>query len=139
VRRQWTKHGELTPPKTKKGVRRVPLTVAFARDLKRLKIASPFSQEQDPVFASQTGGYLGHRNVQRRAWEPVAEEAGLDLTFHQIRHGFASRAAHLGVPVGTLSEIMGHSDIGVTQRIYVHLYGREEAEDAFRKTMAAAR
>jgi integrase len=77
-----------------------------------------------------------HRNVQRRAWDPVAENAGLDLTFHQVRHGFASRAAHRGVPINVLSEVMGHSDVGVTQRVYVHLYGREEAEERFRQAMS---
>jgi len=30
---------------------------------------------------------------------------------------------------------MGHSDVGVTQ-VYIHLFGREHAEEAFRKAMA---
>jgi integrase len=47
------------------------------------------------------------------------------------------QAAHRGVPINVLSAIMGHSNIGVTQRVYVHLYGREEAEDAFRKAMGS--
>lgn len=46
-------------------------------------------------------------------------------------------AAHRGVPLTHLSEVMGHSNIGVTQRVYVHLYGREQAEDAFREAMGS--
>jgi hypothetical protein len=34
------------------------------------------------------------------------------------------------------SKVMGHSDIGVTQRVYVHLYGREQAEEQFRQAMS---
>jgi hypothetical protein len=34
---------------------------------------------------------------------------------------------------------MGHSDVGVTQRVYMHLYGREQAEDAFRASMGGGR
>jgi hypothetical protein len=30
---------------------------------------------------------------------------------------------------------MGHADVGITQSIYTHLYGREEAEQAFREAM----
>lgn len=31
---------------------------------------------------------------------------------------------------------MGHSSTGVTERVYVHLYGREKAEERFRTAMA---
>jgi integrase len=34
-----------------------------------------------------------------------------------------------------LSEILGHTHVGITQRVYLHLYGREEAEQAFREAM----
>jgi hypothetical protein len=30
---------------------------------------------------------------------------------------------------------MGHAKVGITQSIYTHLYGREEAERAFRDAM----
>ena len=39
---------------------------------------------------------------------------------------------------GGLSEVMGHSDIGVTQRVYVHLCGREEAEEQYRQAMSGS-
>jgi integrase len=56
-------------------------------------------------------------------------------TFHDLRHAFASRAAHRGVAVNVLSEVVGHSHVGVTQKVYVHLYGREAAEAAFRAAL----
>jgi hypothetical protein len=31
---------------------------------------------------------------------------------------------------------MGHSSTGVTEGVYVHLYGREQAEELFRLAMA---
>jgi integrase len=60
------------------------------------------------------------------------------LTFHDLRHAFASLAAHRGVPIQVLSDVLGHRDISVTQKVYLHLYGREQAEDAFRKAMGGA-
>jgi integrase len=138
VRQQWTRVSELAPPKTKKGVRRVPLSADLVAFLRKHKLASKFSTDEDFVFASKTGGPLAHRNVQRRAWEPVRKLAELPdhVTFHDLRHAFASVAASREVPVTVLSGIMGHSDVGVTQRVYIHLFGREHAEEAFRKAMA---
>ena len=137
VRRQWTKYGELTPPKTKRGKRRVPLTdddVSFLRGLRSDKIR----QADEPVFLSRTGTRLSHRNVQRRGFEAARDLAELPetLTFHDLRHAFASIAYSLGVTLMMLSEVMGHSHVGVTQKVYIHLYGREEAEDAYRKAMS---
>jgi integrase len=138
VRRQATRTGELAPPKTKKGVRRVPLEPDLVKRLRLHRLASKHSQEGDLVFPAQSGRPLSHRNVQRRAFEPARDLAELPktVTFHDLRHAFASLAAHRGVPVNVLSEVMGHSDVGVTQKVYMHLYGREQAEDAFRKAMA---
>jgi integrase len=137
VRRQWTRMGELAAPKTTKATRRVPLSPDVGALLRKHKLASRFSKDEDFVFASRNGTPLGHRNVQRRGFEPARDLAGLpkEVTFHDLRHAFASMAAHCGVPVNVLSEVMGHSHVGVTQRVYVHLYGRQAAEDAFRAAM----
>jgi integrase len=139
VERQWTLTSELTPPKTKAGVRRIPLSDELVRFFRELRLASRYSQETDPVFASRTGGRLRHRNVQRRAFEAARDEAGLpaELRFHDMRHAFASRCASRGVPIQTLSAVMGHADVSITQRVYVALYDRARAEDAFRAAMSS--
>jgi integrase len=138
VRRQWTRMQELAEPKTKAGLRRVPLSADMVAELRRLKLASKFSQETDFVFVSHAGGPLRHRNVQRRAFERARDLAGLppSLTFHDLRHAFASMAAHRNVPIQVLSAAMGHADTGVTTKVYWHLFNRESAEDAFRKAMS---
>jgi integrase len=75
-----------------------------------------------------------------RAWEPIREALGLPdkVTFHQLRHAFASRAHARGVTLQDLSMVMGHSSTAVTEKVYVHLYGREQAEERFRQAMAQA-
>lgn len=148
ITQQWTKAGKLGPVKTKNSVRRIPLTPEFVRYLKAYKLRSQFSQDGDPVFTalgrggSKNGGgtRLSHRNVQRRAWEPIREALGFPdkVTFHQLRHAFASRAKARGVTLEDLSMVMGHSSVAVTANVYVHLYGREEAEERFRTAMAQA-
>lgn len=51
----------------------------------------------------------------------------------------ASYAAHRGVPLSHLSEVIGHSNIGSPRKVYVHLHGREQAEDAFPAAMSGTR
>jgi integrase len=149
VRQQWTKAGELVDyTKTPSGIRRIPLTPEFVRRMKAYRLRSQFSQDGDPVFATMGrggsrrggGGRLSHRNVQRRAWEPIKDALALPdkVTFHQLRHAFASRAHARGVELQDLSMVMGHSSPAVTARIYVHLYGREKAEERFRTAMMGA-
>lgn len=137
VKRQYSRTGELAPPKTPKALRRVPLAPDVVSLLRRQRISSSFSQDHDIVFANSKGRPLEHRNVQRRAFEAARDLAGIPktVTFHDLRHAFASIAAHRGVPVSVLSAVMGHRDVGVTQGVYMHLYNRDAAEDAFRTAM----
>ena len=42
------------------------------------------------------------------------------VVFHTLRHTFASWLAQAGTPIFTLAQLMGHSDLKMTQR-YSHL------------------
>ena len=42
------------------------------------------------------------------------------ITFHGLRHTFATRCIELGMDIKTLSEILGHSNVSTTMNIYVH-------------------
>ena len=42
------------------------------------------------------------------------------VTFHSLRHRFASRAVEVGFDIKTLSEILGHSKVELTMNLYVH-------------------
>ena len=42
------------------------------------------------------------------------------LNFHSLRHTFATRCITVGMDPKTLSEILGHSNIGITMNLYVH-------------------
>jgi site-specific recombinase XerC len=95
---------------------------------------------QSVPFASRSGTPLSHRNVQVRGFEEARDKAELPqtLTFHKLRHAFASLAAHRGVTMNVLSEVMGHAHVGITQSIYMHLYGRDQAEESFRNAMTSS-
>lgn len=51
----------------------------------------------------------------------VARKAGFtDVSFHTLRHTFASRLAQRGVPLNTIRELLGHGTMAMTMR-YAHL------------------
>ena len=54
---------------------------------------------------------------------------GFDLTFHQARHNFGTHVTlSLGVPIETVSRMMGHTSISTTQ-IYAHVTDTKVDED----------
>jgi site-specific recombinase XerD len=48
------------------------------------------------------------------------EAAPLSITRY-LRHGFASLAFAAGAPLKVVSDSLGHSGIGITGQLYVHL------------------
>ena len=69
------------------------------------------------------GGKCGHSEprVMQQKFRKFAEEVGLEeVTFHTLRHTFATRCVEAGFDVKTLSEILGHADVKTTLNRYVH-------------------
>ena len=52
VRRQWCRDSSYGPPKTLAGVRSIPLPPDLQGELAALRLASSYSGESDPIFAS---------------------------------------------------------------------------------------
>lgn len=73
-----------------------------------------------------------------RPWHPnvlsavladfVAQRRLPPITFHGLRHTFASVANSVRVPMYQISRAMGHSSPTVTQRIYTHLFDQTHGE-----------
>jgi len=137
VRRQWTRMGEYAPPKTRAAVRRLPLSVDIVRYLSEHKLESRYSNEDEPVFASRSGRPLAHRNATGRGFDGAAKQAGLEgVSFHSMRHAFASRMIDRGISSTVLAKLMGHESSAITERRYVHLFDKQRTDDTVRKAMA---
>lgn len=79
-------------------------------------------------FVNQNGNSLSRQKV----WEIVkknARQANLhDVSPHTLRHSFATHMLSRGADLRSLQEMLGHSDVGTTADIYVHL--RDEVSSA---------
>ncbi len=71
-------------------------------------------------FSSVAGGPLSKNSV-TSAFRSTRERSGIDnLTFHDLRHTAATRAAQSGMDAPTMKEVFGWSDISMVQK-YVNV------------------
>ncbi len=74
------------------------------------------------VFPSGTQEtHLDPRNFYDRVWIPAVKRAGIEwVTWHDLRHTFASRLAMAGHNEGTIAALLRHSGTALVKR-YAHL------------------
>lgn len=79
---------------------------------------SQSDSESELVFPAASGRSL---QTVRRAWTSVLSKAGItDFRLHDLRHHFASRLVMRGIDLYTVSTLLGHSSVQMTER-YSHL------------------
>lgn len=104
----------ISTPKSVSSLRSIPIPDHLLSILEQ--------QELPPEFYLLTGTEqcMEPRNVQRR-FQRILEKCGLPtVTFHSLRHSFATLCIGNGVDSKALSEILGHSSVRITLDIYVH-------------------
>lgn len=77
--------------------------------------------DHDLVFPNLSGSYL-HPNHMGEVFKKLLQDAGLpDIHFHDLRHSAATILLCMGVNIKVIQELLGHSDISITLRVYGHL------------------
>jgi integrase len=63
-----------------------------------------------PTFPAPSGGYIDLHNWRFREWYPALEAAGITKRGpYTLRHSFATRSLHAGVPRKSVAAFMGTS------------------------------
>jgi integrase len=96
-------------------------------------------QEKDALVFPGKGGVL--RQYVSDTFQRVVKELGLNdgisdarqkAVFHTLRHTFGSWLVQAGEPIFTVSKLMGHSSVLVTQKYYAHLAPDQTRQTAMR-------
>jgi integrase len=123
VQYQLGRDGKRRPLKTVAARRDVILMRELASELRKLRMASPFSGDSNLVFASTNGKTIGHRNLTARGLEKAAARARLQgVTFHVLRHTFASILISQGRDPVFAARQLGHANPAITLKVYAHLF-----------------
>jgi integrase len=85
-------------------------------------------QEHGLVFPSEVGTPIIARNLVRHLDSMTAKAELGKLTFHQLRHTAGSLMLQGSKSMTTVSKLLGHSSVGVTEKIYAHSYEDEKRE-----------
>lgn len=98
--------------------------------LDRLKQALPkrfsgflFSMEYDGKRPLTKGAF-------DKRWKSYCKQYNINITSHQLRHGYATMLFEAGIDVKDAQDLMGHSDINLTKSIYTHIRDKRKKETA---------
>ncbi|HMA46126.1 MAG TPA: tyrosine-type recombinase/integrase [Frankiaceae bacterium] len=108
-------------PKSKAGRRTVPLPDQLVRGLLLHRSLYP-ADEGGLVFQDARGGTLRRTNFRQWVWLPARQKAELPhgLTFHALRHCYATWLISDGVPVNVVQRLMAHEQASTTLNRYTH-------------------
>jgi integrase len=122
----------------------VDLSPVVVKELRKWRLESPFSREDDLIFPTETGSMMSRNNLVERYFIPALAKAeilkidkkkkvvGPTVRFHDIRHTYASLMIEQGENVKYIQTQLGHSSPTVTLNVYAHLLKSTNQEAVLR-------
>jgi integrase len=127
---------QLVEPKTRRSRRTVALPRFAAEALSRHRaaqvaerLAAGQGTEDGLIFVTREGRPLNAGTITHR-WPTIARRAGVDCTFHGLRHGQASLLVALGLHPRVIAERLGHATTAMSMDVYAHVSAASDREAA---------
>lgn len=111
-------------PKTENSFRIVPIPRQLVPYLKQSG-----GKNAEKYFVEGISGEGAQMRSYQKTFKRLLEKLKIPHRgFHSLRHTFATRAIECGMDVKTLSEILGHKNVGVTLSRYAHSLTKHKTE-----------
>lgn len=109
---------QISTPKTKNSMRKIPIPKKLIYILKLLKKSNNYSG--DEFFLTGGKKFIEPRNY-LDSFKNCLKICNIPICkFHILRHTFATNCIKIGMDVKSLSTVLGHSDVNITLNRYVH-------------------
>jgi integrase len=121
-------------PKTKAGIRTIPLGEGVIRALRGWRQITAYSKAGDLVFPNYMGTHWSHDGMIKSKWLPLFKRLAArwqeqrrndfpeQFNWHALRHFAISCWIDAGLPPKTVQTFAGHSSLQVTMDRYGHLF-----------------
>ena len=124
IRHNLTQYDELKGPKTKAGLRDVPMPAHVAEMLRDWISTYRVPNDRRLVFRTASDGYIQAQNY-RMTWISLLRRAGLlhedgPHHFHALRHFTTSWLLRNNLPLPDIADMLGHESFDVTLQVYAH-------------------
>ena len=130
--RQEPRHG---PSKTRASYRLLPLPQVVLEALAEHLREFP-AIDNGLVFTTAAGAPLNRTRFSASVWRPAVKRAGVEgVTFHDLRHYYASLLIRAGESVKVVQARLGHATAAETLDTYAHLW--PDSEDRTREAIDA--
>lgn len=125
VRRTYSPHtpGGFSGPKTRHGLRSIPITASTRTVLEKLLIWSP---ESELVFPRWDGGVLDPRTVSAEFTRLCVAASVPRIRFHDMRRTFTTWQFANGAEPKTVQRMLGHSTPTLTLSVYADVLDERE-------------
>ena len=105
----------ITTPKSQTSVREIPIPDFLIEILGRFR-----NNPNAYLLTGRSDKYMEPRTLYNKFKVCVKQSGIKQITFHQLRHRFATYCIEVGFEIKSLSEILGHSSVNITLNRYVH-------------------
>lgn len=141
IRKQRSGNGTTrTDVKTYTSIRSIRISKSLVEILKRHREIQENNRQKLGEAYKETGfvccrvdGKLPNVSHFSRCFRTATKEHGFEpIRYHDLRHSFTTNMIHLGVPINTVSKMLGHASVTITLDTYAHVL-EEMQEEAVSK------
>jgi integrase len=123
-------------PKTKNSIRNIPLPSSLIpvfekakkdQALNKLKLGEKYNTDNIGFIFLTDKGTLQNKSCITKSWTLYLKNCGVKhRKFHTLRHTYATLQFENDLPLKTVSNLLGHSNINITADIYTHVLKKEK-------------
>lgn len=128
--------GQFGPPKSRAGLRTIPMAPIVAETLSRWK-RDVVDSDDDLVFPNSRGRVQNYANIYNRVFKPMLvaleitdDDGNARFGIHSLRHAAASLFIEQGWNPKKIQTLLGHASITLTMDTYGHLFENPEEDVA---------